>query len=180
MDFQFFIECPQDGQVTVNMNHLMYIAAHGDSQARLSFRCPKCGRRLNTIEDIPAEVYTMLKSLTMGDISGIKELFDKSMERFNDMDQGDEDGANIRKIFLSPEDLKREDVQNFLKGFSDGPKGPEGFPFMDMLRKGPREPRFDASEHTRKLGREEQAQIDYYNHQLDGITTIDDLLDELK
>lgn len=181
MDFQFNIDCPLDGPVTVSMNHLMYIAAHGDSQARLSFRCPKCGRRLNTIEEIPHEVFTMLSSLTSGDISGITELFEQSLEKLRDNSDSDEDEPNIRKIFLSPEDLKRDDVRNFLDSLSgqNPPDAESQARFMDMF-KPRRGPAFNVSDHVRKLDRDDHAQIDYYKHQLEGITTIDELLSELQ
>lgn len=179
MDFEFTIDCPLDGPVTVSMSHLMFIAAHGDSQARLSFKCPKCGRRLNTIEDIPREVFTMLSSLTNGDFSGIKDLFDQSLEKLKDTDGLDDEAPNIRKIFLTPDDLKRDDVRNFLNGFSENPSDMDGgMPlFPGMQRKRGRD--FDLSEHVRKLDKQDFAQIDYYKHQLEGITTVDELLDEL-
>lgn len=146
---QFTINCPNDGEVVVNMSSVENMVIRDKKQADITFQCPICGTHVTMTAPVPAFLMSTMENLSKD--LGIPIEDGKIL--FNTIIGGpiDEDlKSAIEQGALSPEELVREINE----------------------RRGMQEPAFELKE----LDEVDRAHIDYFHHQLEDISTVDDLL----
>ena len=146
---QFTINCPNDGEVVVNMSSVENMVIRDKNQADITFQCPLCGTHVTMTAPVPAFLMSTMENLSKD--LGIPIEDGKIL--FNTIIGGplDEDlRSAIEQGALSPEELVEEMSQ----------------------RRADQEARFE----PKKLDDADKAHIDYFRHQLKDVTTVDDLL----
>lgn len=149
---QFTINCPNDGEVVVNMSSVENMVIRDKTQADITFQCPICGTHVTMTAPVPAFLMSTMENLSKD--LGIPIEDGKIL--FNTIIGGpiDEDlKSAIEQGALSPEELVREINE----------------------RREMREAEFE----FKALDEEDLAHIGYFHHQLESITTVDDLLNQI-
>lgn len=150
---QFTINCPNDGEVVVNMSSVENMVIRDKNTADITFVCPICGTHVTMSAPVPAFLMSTMENLS------------------RDLGIPLEDGKILFNTIIGgpiDEDLK--------SAIDQGAIGPD-----ELMREMARRHREEEVEFTpRAFDEQDKAYMDYYHHQLAEIETVDDLLSQLE
>ena len=149
---QFTINCPNDGEVVVNMSSVENMVIRDKNTADITFQCPICGTHVTMTAPVPAFLMSTMENLSRD--LGIPLEDGKIL--FNTIIGGpidDDLKSAIEQGTLAPEELVREISQRHEST-------------VEEIK-------------PRELDESDKAHIDYFHHQLADISTVDELLSQL-
>ncbi|MBK5210813.1 MAG: hypothetical protein JJE36_00570 [Coriobacteriia bacterium] len=152
---QFTINCPNDGEIVVNLNNIENMVIRDKSQADITFVCPICGTHITMSTPVPAFLMSTMENLS-------KELgvpLEDGKILFNTV-IGDPD-SDGDEITFGLEDMQ-EQAQQFAR---------LGFEMNGRKVRTPIK--------LKQLDDSDKSHLEYFRHELDGVATVDDLLKEL-
>lgn len=154
---EFKIMCPNDGEIIVGFNNIENMIIRDNHEASITFICPYCGSRISMTAPVPSSLIATMENLSRDFGIPMKDgnifINPAAGEGLPPMDGG------------SKEDARRDN------------------PIMSHFERAMRR-RFEQDESTfdfelHELNAEDDAMMTYFEHQLKGIETVEDFLNEL-
>ena len=149
---QFTINCPNDGEVVVNMSSVENMVIRDKNTADITFQCPICGTHVTMTAPVPAFLMSTMENLS------------------KDLGIPLEDGKILFNTIIGgpiDEDLKSAIEQG-------------GFAPEEFMRAVVQQEDADEIYIPHQLDDTDKAHLDYFRHQLHGVSTVDDLLNQLE